>query len=76
MSIFRPDHLIDDIYALPLAELKEKGMRDQLVIMVGGGPISASYAEKIGADGYEPDAASAARRARELVMARRGHDVA
>ena len=59
-----------------IEELKEKGMRDQLVIMVGGGPISASYAEKIGADGYEPDAASAARRARELVMARRGHDVA
>lgn len=59
-----------------IQELKEKGMRDQLVVMVGGGPISASYAEKIGADGYEPDAASAARRARELVMARRGHDAA
>ncbi len=55
-----------------IEELKDKGMRDQLVVMVGGGPISASYAEKIGADGYEPDAASAARRARELVLERRG----
>ena len=26
MSIFRPDYLIDDIYALPLEELKEKGI--------------------------------------------------
>jgi dimethylamine corrinoid protein len=59
-----------------IEELKDKGMRDQLVVMVGGGPISASYAEKIGADGYEPDAASAARRARELVLARRGNPAA
>ena len=27
MSIFRPDYLIDDIYALPLDEMAEKGLR-------------------------------------------------
>lgn len=54
-----------------IQELKNNGLRDRVVVMVGGGPISESYADKIGADGYEPDAASAARRARELVLAHR-----
>ncbi len=54
-----------------IQELKNNGLRDRVVVMVGGGPISEAYADKIGADGYEPDAASAARRARELVLAHR-----
>ena len=36
-------------------------------IMVGGAPITQDFADKIGADAYTPDAATAARRARELV---------
>ncbi|MGA2017186.1 MAG: corrinoid protein [Opitutaceae bacterium] len=36
-------------------------------IMVGGAPISQQFAEEIGADGFAPDAASAADRARALV---------
>jgi 5-methyltetrahydrofolate--homocysteine methyltransferase len=36
-------------------------------IMVGGAPISQQFADEIGADGFAPDAASAAEKARELV---------
>ena len=36
-------------------------------IMVGGAPITQEYADKLGADAYTPDAASAAKKAKELV---------
>ena len=39
----------------------------QVKIMVGGAPISKEFADEIGADGYAPDAASAADKARSLV---------
>lgn len=35
--------------------------------MIGGAPVTQSYAEEIGADGYAPDAASAADIAKELL---------
>ncbi len=38
-------------------------------IIVGGAPVSQQFADDIGADGYAPDAGSAADRARELVGA-------
>ena len=47
--------------------LKEEGIRDDVVVMVGGGPISQSFADKIGADGYAPEASRAARLAKDLV---------
>lgn len=55
-----------------IQKLVDAGIRDDVVVMVGGGPISSDFARKIKADGYEPDASSAAKRARELVLARRG----
>ena len=36
-------------------------------IMVGGAPINQEFADKVGADAYTPDAASAAKKAKELV---------
>ncbi len=51
--------------------LKTHGMRDNTVVMVGGGPISRSFAQKIGADGYAPEASAAARLAKELVISKR-----
>jgi len=36
-------------------------------ILVGGAPVSQEFADEIGADGYAPDAASAADKARALV---------
>ena len=51
--------------------LKTHGMRDNTVVMVGGGPISRSFAQKIGADGYAPEASAAARLAKELVISKK-----
>lgn len=42
------------------------GIRDRVRIMVGGAPVTAAFAEQIGADAYTPDAATAADKAVEL----------
>ncbi len=47
--------------------LEEAGLRDSVKIMVGGAPVTAAFAEEIGADAYAPDAATAVDVARELV---------
>ncbi len=49
--------------------LKEAGLRDQVKVMVGGAPITAAWAEKIGADAYAEDAISAVGIAKELAGA-------
>lgn len=41
--------------------------RSSIKVMVGGAPITQAFADKIGADAYTPDAASAAKKAKELV---------
>ena len=43
--------------------------RKNVKVMVGGAPITQEFADKIGADAYTPDAASAAKKAKELVGA-------
>jgi len=45
--------------------IKEAGL--EVKTMVGGAPVTQAYAEKIGADGYAPDAASAVDKAKELL---------
>ena len=47
--------------------LKEAGLRDQVKVMVGGAPITESWAEEIGADGYADDAIGAVAVAKRLV---------
>ena len=46
--------------------LKERGVKDKIKVMVGGGPISSQFAERIGADGYSANAAGAVRLAKKL----------
>ncbi len=46
--------------------LKEEGIRDRFKVLVGGGPISQAFADRIGADGYANNAASAVRVAQRL----------
>lgn len=41
--------------------LEEEGIRDRYKVIVGGGPISQSFADRIGADGYADNAAGAVR---------------
>jgi corrinoid protein of di/trimethylamine methyltransferase len=41
--------------------LKEAGLRSSFRVMIGGGPVSAAFAEKIGADAYGANAMDAVR---------------
>jgi corrinoid protein of di/trimethylamine methyltransferase len=52
-----------------IGALKDAGLRDQVKVMVGGAPVTESYAKKIGADGYAEDAISAVDLAMRLVDA-------
>jgi 5-methyltetrahydrofolate--homocysteine methyltransferase len=47
----------------------ETGLHDRVKIIVGGAPVTQEYADQIGADGYSPDAGSAASKAVELLIA-------
>lgn len=48
-------------------KLKERGLRDKYIVMIGGAPVNDSFAKQIGADYYTPDAATAAEVARNAV---------
>ncbi|HWQ43198.1 MAG TPA: corrinoid protein [Desulfosporosinus sp.] len=49
--------------------LKEENIRDQFKVVIGGGPVSQNFANKIGADGYSTNASDAVRLLRQLTMA-------
>ena len=44
----------------------ESGLRDNVKILIGGSPVTQGYADDIGADGYAPDAGSAAKMAKAM----------
>lgn len=46
--------------------ITEAGLRDQVKIMVGGAPVTQAFADEIAADGYAPDAGSAAKLAKAI----------
>ncbi len=50
-----------------IEQLRARGLRDRIKIMVGGAPVDAAFAEKIGADGYGKDAVEALALARNFV---------
>lgn len=52
-------------------KLKEEGI--QIKTMIGGAPVSAAFAEKIGADAYAKNASEAVEKARELLGIKRGN---
>jgi corrinoid protein of di/trimethylamine methyltransferase len=49
--------------------LEEAGLRSKIKVLVGGAPVTRSWAEEIGADGYREDAIGAVAVAKELVGA-------
>jgi len=51
--------------------LKERGIRDDYIVMVGGAPLNEEFGRAIGADAYCRDAAVAAETAGALVLAKR-----
>lgn len=50
-----------------ISALEKAGLKGKVKTMIGGAPITQSFADEIGADGYAPDAASAVDKARELI---------
>lgn len=56
-------YAMDDI----IKTLKAAGLRDKVKIMVGGAPVTQSFADQIAADAYAKNAAEAARKAKSLV---------
>ena len=51
--------------------LEKAGIRDDVIVMVGGAPVTQEYADKVGADGYAPDASTAVRLAKDLIERKR-----
>jgi len=51
--------------------LEKAGLRDQVIVMVGGAPVTQEYADAVGADGYASDASAAVSRAKDLLARRR-----
>ena len=52
--------------------LKDKGIRNDYIVLVGGAPLNEAFAESIGADAYCRDAAVAVDTAKELMSRRQG----
>jgi 5-methyltetrahydrofolate--homocysteine methyltransferase len=50
-----------------ITALEEAGLRDKVKVMIGGAPVTDSFARQIGADGYAPDASRAVAVAKTLV---------
>lgn len=53
-----------------IEELKNRGIRNDFLVLIGGGPISQAFAGEIGADLYAADANSAVRKLKELLEVR------
>ena len=51
--------------------LEKAGLRDQVIVMVGGAPVTQEYADAVGAHGYAADASTAVRRAKDLIARKR-----
>jgi len=51
--------------------LQKAGLREQVIVMVGGAPVTQEYADAVGADGYAPDASATVKRAKDLLHKRR-----
>ena len=51
--------------------IEKAGIRDKVIVMVGGAPVTQEYADAVGADGYAADASTAVRLAKDLIEKRR-----
>lgn len=50
-----------------VAAIAESGLREQVKILVGGAPVTQEFCDEIGADGFAPDAGSAAKIAKNFL---------
>jgi methylmalonyl-CoA mutase cobalamin-binding domain/chain len=51
--------------------LQKAGLREKVIVMVGGAPVTQEYADAVGADGYAADASAAVKLAKSLIKERR-----
>lgn len=51
--------------------LKERGLRDKYIVMIGGAPVNDSFCQQVGADYYTADAATCAKVAKKVVLEKR-----
>jgi methylmalonyl-CoA mutase cobalamin-binding domain/chain len=51
--------------------LKEKGIREDYIVLVGGAPLNETFSKAVGADAYCRDAAMAVETAKQLIAERR-----
>jgi len=51
--------------------IEKAGLRDKVIIMVGGAPVTQEYADAVGADGYAADASSCVKKAKALLFDKR-----
>ena len=54
-----------------LNALQKAGLRDSVIVMVGGAPVTQEYADAVGADGYAPDASATVKKAKSLLQHKR-----
>jgi len=52
-------------------KMKETGIRNDFIVLVGGAPLNEEFGKAVGADAYCRDAAVAVETAKSLVAARR-----
>jgi 5-methyltetrahydrofolate--homocysteine methyltransferase len=58
-----------------IKRFKAEGLRDKVIVLVGGAPLNAAFAEEIEADAYCRDAAVAVETAKKLIAIRRAQPV-
>ena len=59
------------MFKVNIEALEKAGLRDDVIVMVGGAPVTQEYADAVGADGYSADASSAVKKAKQLIEGRR-----
>ena len=56
------------MFKVNIHEITKAGLRDKVIIMVGGAPVTQEYADAVGADGFAADASTAVRVAKDLIL--------
>ena len=59
------------MFKVNIHEITKAGLRDKVIIMVGGAPVTQEYADAVGADGFAADASTAVRVAKHLIQKKR-----
>ena len=62
---------MDDV----ITAFKKAGIKDKYTFMIGGAPITTNFAKQIDADYYTPDADSAAKLARNIIIKKRKYEI-